>query len=572
MNLLKAVNTVKTIDTIKTQIDNFKMTTQEHAFRRALLKITNNSELNQYFAISINTKLIGEFLKILKELGKYSKKYVELVKKLKINDIDNEEENLYVMEGGSIETQIQKLNNDINVNDFLNDLMIINTPIISQKIAKILKTIGEYKVLKKSLDKTIDKLTIKLEKDDNENIQKHFDELEKHIATAREKIDEILTDSKLKKMNTNEFKNAIPEKSFETASANAPNNESNNISYDFYNALIKIIIKNKNIFSRQLDQKLLTITNSILSQLNDLVNYKIVIESYNGDIKEEEKEKIIKEEDDKMDLNKMKENILRKYENSNFEKKIVETIVKIVENIQNTNIDSYPFKKIVEHLFKKKIKKIEKIIIICNEKNEPNKQECIDDANLLKNEMKEYILEKKVVVVSSAVPSAVSSAPSAVPSAVPSVQSTITTGLLAKEDLIPNLSGILNIGTKELQQGLDSKLQGTIEDVENQFKDVSKIGNQLGSLQENAQSQLQSATNQLGSLQENAQSQLQGAENQLQNASKIGNQLGSQFKDASKIGEQLGSLLKKGGKRKKITRKSSSRAFRKTRRRRQIYR
>ena len=83
----------------------------------------------------------------------------------------------------------------------------------------------------------------------------------------------------------------------------------------------------------------------------------------------------------------------------------------------------------------------------------------------------------------------------------------------------------------------------------------------------------------LDSLQENVGSQLKDAENQLQDANKIGEQLGSQLKgaenqlqNASKIGEQLGSLLKKGGKRKKITRKFSSRAFRKTRRRRQIYR
>ena len=97
---------------------------------------------------------------------------------------------------------------------------------------------------------------------------------------------------------------------------------------------------------------------------------------------------------------------------------------------------------------------------------------------------------------------------------------------------------------------------------------------------------MQDATKQLGSLQENAVSQLQGLENQFKDASKIGESLGSQFKDASKIGESLGSqfkdaskigdslgsLLKMGGKRKKVTRKSSSRAFRKTRRRRQIYR
>ena len=40
MNVLKAVNTV---NTIKNQVDKIKMTTQEDAFRRALLKITNYS-------------------------------------------------------------------------------------------------------------------------------------------------------------------------------------------------------------------------------------------------------------------------------------------------------------------------------------------------------------------------------------------------------------------------------------------------------------------------------------------------------------------------------------------------
>ena len=569
MNVLKAVNT---INTVKNQIDKIKMTTQEDAFRRALLKITNNSMLSQYFANSINEKLIDVFLKILKELGKYSKKYVELVEKLKTIDIiilDNEENQLYsemlnnenVCSGGSIETQIQKLNNNVNVNDFLNDLMIINTPIISEKFENILNIVGKYQLLKKSLEKTIDKITIKLEKEDDEDIRKHFDSLEKQIQTAREQINEIIDEYELKKIKTNEVvETEVPLNSFEQASANAPNDEFNNISDDFYNLLLKISLRNKNIFSRKLDPKLLKIPNLILSKLNVLVNYKKVIESYNGDTKKEEKVKCMKDERDEMDLDKMKQNILKKYENSNFEKQIIETIVKIVENIQNQQIDPYLFKKIVENSFKKIVKQIEKIINICietqktNEKNKINEnktneknesiQACIDDANLLKKEIKEYISAKKVVVVPSvhlAVPSVPLAVPS-VPLAVPSVP--LTTGLSAT-NLLPNatnLSGILN------KQGLENQLKGTVG------------------------SQMQDAAKQLGSLQENAGSQLQGLENQFKDASKMGESLGSQFKDASKMGDSLGSLFKKAGKRKKVTRKSSSRAFRKTRRRRQIYR
>ena len=281
MNVLKAVNTA---NTIKNQVDKIKMTTQEDAFRRALLKITNNSMLSQYFANSINEKLIDVFLKILKELGKYSKKYVELVEKLKTIDIiilDNEENRLYsemlnnenVCSGGSIETQIQKLNNNVNVNDFLNDLMIINTPIISEKFENILNIVGKYQLLKKSLEKTIDKITIKLEKEDDEDIRKHFDSLEKQIQTAREQIDEIIDEYELKKIKTNEVvETEVPLNSFEQASANAPNDEFNNISDDFYNLLLKISLRNKNIFSRKLDPKLLKIPNSILSKLNVLVN------------------------------------------------------------------------------------------------------------------------------------------------------------------------------------------------------------------------------------------------------------------------------------------------------------
>ena len=565
MNVLKTVNTV---NTIKNQIDKIKMTTQEDAFRRALLKITNDSMLNQYFANSINHALIDVFLKILKELGKYSKKYVELVEKLKTIDIiilDNEENQLYfemmnhenvcLMEGGSIETQIQKLNNNVNVNDFLNDLMIINTPIISEKFEKILKIVGKYQLLKKSLEKTIEKITSKLEKEDDEDIRKHFDSLEKQIQIAREQMDEIIDEYELRKIETNHYvENTVPLNSFEQASASAPNDEFNNISDDFYNLLLKISLRNKNIFSRMLDPKLLKIPNLILSKLNVLVNHKKIIESYNGETKKEEKVKCIKEEKDEMDLDKMKQNILKKYENSNFEKQIIETIIKIVETIQNQQIDPYLFKKIVENLFKKIVKQIEKIINICNEvqkTNEKNKinenktneknesiQACIDDANLLKKEIKDYLSAKKVVVVPS-VPLVV---PLAVPLAVPSVP--LTTGLSAT-NLLPNatnLSGILN------KQGLENQLKGMVG------------------------SQLQGLENQLGSLQENAGSQLQGLENQFKDASKIGEQLGSQFKDASKIGESLGSLFKKGGKRKKVTRKSSARAFRKTRRRRQIYR
>ena len=593
MNVLKTVNTV---NTIKNQIDKIKMTTQEDAFRRALLKITNDSMLNQYFANSINHALIDVFLKILKELGKYSKKYVELVEKLKTIDIiilDNEENQLYfemmnhenvcLMEGGSIETQIQKLNNNVNVNDFLNDLMIINTPIISEKFEKILKIVGKYQLLKKSLEKTIEKITSKLEKEDDEDIRKHFDSLEKQIQIAREQMDEIIDEYELRKIETNHYvENTVPLNSFEQASASAPNDEFNNISDDFYNLLLKISLRNKNIFSRMLDPKLLKIPNLILSKLNVLVNHKKIIESYNGETKKEEKVKCIKEEKDEMDLDKMKQNILKKYENSNFEKQIIETIIKIVETIQDQEIDPYLFKKIVENLFKKIVKQIEKIINICsetqktNEKNKINEKErneknesiqaCIDDANLLKKEIKDYLSAKKVVVVPS-VPLAVPSVPLAVPSvplAVPSVPLAVplTTGLSAT-NLLPNatnLSGILN------KQGLENQLKGTVG------SQLQGLENQLGSLQENAGSQMQGLENQLGSLQENAGSQLQGLENQFKDASKMGEQLGSQFKDASKIGESLGSLFKKGGKRKKVTRKSSARAFRKTRRRRQIYR
>jgi len=716
MNVLKAVNTV---NTIKNQVDKIKMTTQEDAFRRALLKITNDSMLSEYFLNSINEKLIDVFLKILKELGKYSKKYVELVEKLKTVDIiilDNGENQLYfemlnnenvcLMEGGSIETQIQKLNNNVNVNDFLNDLMIINTPIVSEKFEKILKIVGKYQLLKKSLEKTIDKITSKLEKEDEEDIRKHFDSLEKQIQTAREQIDEIIDEYELRKIETNHYvENTVPLNSFEQASANAPNDEFNNISDDFYNLLLKISLRNTNIFSRKLDPKLLKIPNLILSKLNNLVNHKKVIETYNGETKKEEKVKCMKDEKDEMDLDKMKQNILKKYENSNFEKQIIETIVKIVENIQNQQIDPYLFKKIVENSFKKIVKQIEKIINICsetqktNEKNKINEnktneknesiQACIDDANLLKKEIKEYISAKKVVVVPSVplVPLAVPSVPS-VPLAVP-----LATGLSAT-NLLPNatnLSGILNkqglenqlkdtVGSqmqdaaKQLgslqenagsqMQGLENQLKGTVgtqlQGLENQLKGTvgtqlqglenqlkGTVGSQMQGLENQLKgtvgtqmqglenqlkgtvgTQMQDAAKQLGSLQENAVSQLQGLDNQFKDASKMGEQLGSQFKDASKMGEQLGSqfkdaskmgeqlgsqfkdaskmgeqlgsqfkdaskmgeqlgsqfkdaskmgeslgsLFKKGGKRKKVTRKSSSRAFRKTRRRRQIYR
>jgi seryl-tRNA synthetase len=148
------------------------------------------------------------------------------------------------MEGGSIETQIQKLNNNVNVNDFLNDLMIINTPIISEKFENILKIVGKYQLLKKSLEKIIDKITTKLEKEDDEDIRKHFDNLEKQIQTAREQIDEIIDEYELRKIKTNEVvETEVPLNSFEQASANAPNDEFNNISDDFYNLLLKNLFK-----------------------------------------------------------------------------------------------------------------------------------------------------------------------------------------------------------------------------------------------------------------------------------------------------------------------------------------
>jgi hypothetical protein len=458
--------------------------------------------------------------------------------------------------------------------------MIINRPIISEKFDKILKTIEKYKVLKIAVDKTIDEITIKLKKEDRDNIQKHFDNLKKHIQNAKEQINEILFEyTKLKNDDDVEPENTIVSQG-EQPSENAPNDGANNISDDFYNALLKISIRNRNIFSRLLDQKLLRIMNYILLQLNQVVNRKKIIESYIGENEEPEKEKCIKEEEQKIDLNRIQQNILKKYQNTNFEKKIVEIIVKLVENIQTNEIDSQPFKKIVEYSFIKKINQIGKIITICmNEKKKSTDkksiQACIDDANLLKNEIKEYISEKKVVVV-------------------PSVP--LTTGL-SETNLLPNATNLSGIGSLQENagsqlQGLENQLKGTVgtqmQGLENQLKGT--VGTQLqgleNQLKDTVGTQMQDAAKQLGSLQENAGSQLQGLENQFKDASKIGESLGSQFKDASKIGESLGSqfkdaskigeslgsLFKKGGKRKKITRKSSSRAFRKTRRRRQIYR
>ena len=599
-NLLTAA---KTAEMVKNGIDKFKMTTQEDAFRRALLKITRDSELNQYFVNSINKILIDEFFKIINKLGEYSIQYKELLEKLKTNGIMDivDRGNILYSElfnkktiGGSIEMQMDKLINDTYVNDFLNSLMILYRPIIREKFTKILKTIGKYKVLKIALDNTINELTIKLNKDEDENvIRKIFDKLEKIIENAKEQINELKSD--YKKENMVRERNTLVENimSGEEASVNAPN-ETNNISDDFYNFLLKISIKNKNIFSRQLDRKFLKIINNIIVQLNHVVKHKTIIEKYNGENGDQTEEKCLEEEEEKMNFDK--EHILKKYENTKLEKRIVEIIINLIENAQNIEIDSQPFKQIVEYSFTKKIKQIEKIIIVCTEKNKTKEiQECIDDAKLLKNEITKYISENKQSFIIPLQNENTTNVEKQLDSVLQGdatkqlesvLQGDVTKQLesVLQGDATKQLESLQGDATKQLEsvlQGdvtkqLDSVLQGdATKQLESLQGDATK---QLESLQGDATKQLEGitgdATKQLESLQGDATKQLEGitgdATKQLGDATK---QLESLQGNATKQLGSLTSIFGKGGKKKiKTTRKSSSRVSQKTRRRRQTSR
>jgi len=607
-NLLTAA---KTAEMVKNGIDKFKMTTQEDAFRRALLKITRDSELNQYFVNSINKILIDEFFKIVNKLGEYSIQYKELLEKLKTNgimDIVDRGNNLY-SELFNRETiggmQMDKLINDTYVNDFLNSLMILYTPIIREKFTKILKTIGKYKVLKNAVDNTINELTIKLNNDEDENvIRKVFDKLEKIIENAEEQINELKSD--YKKENMVRERNTLVENimSGEEASVNAPN-ETNNISDDFYNFLLKISIKNKNIFSRQLDRKFLKIINNIIVQLNHVVKHKTIIEKYNGENGHQTEEKCLEEEEEEK-MNFDKEHILKKYENTKLEKRIVEIIIKLIENAQNIEIDSQPFKQIVEYSFTTKIKQIEKIIIVCTEKNKTKEiQECIDDAKLLKNEITKYISEnKKSFIIPLQNENTTKQLDSVLQGDATKQLESVLQGDVTKQlesvlqgDATKQLESLQGDATKQLEsvlQGdvtkqLDSVLQGDVTkqlesvlqgDATKQLEGITgDATKQLESLQGDTTKQLEGitgdATKQLESLQGDATKQLGDATKQLGDATK---QLGDATKQLESLQgnatKQLGSLTsEKGGKKKrKTTQKSSSRVSQKTRRRRQTSR
>jgi hypothetical protein len=299
-----------------------------------------------------------------------------------------------------------------------------------------------------------------------------------------------------------------------------------------------------------LDRKFLKIINNIIVQLNHVVKHKTIIEKYNGVNGDQTEEKCLEEEEEKMNFDK--EHILKKYENTKLEKRIVEIIINLIENAQNIEIDSQPFKKIVEYSFTTKIKQIEKIIIVCTEKNKTKEiQECIDDAKLLKNEITKYISENKKSFIIPLQNENTTNVEKQLDSV---LQGDATKQLdsLLQGDATKQLESLQGDATKQLEgiQGDASKqLEGITGDASKQLDDATKqLGNatkQLESLHGNATKQLGNATKQLESLQGNATKQL-----------------GS-----------LTSIFGKGGqKKRKTTRKSSSQVSQKTRRRRQTSR
>ena len=270
--------------------------TPEDKYRHALLKLRKNPGFKNYFATAVNKVIVFNFYNVLIELGKYSRNYSDISKKIfeitgenmfdedddlyselneessvlnKESSVLNEESSVLneessVSEGSKetdcVQDNTDKILSDENIEKFLNDTIILCIPVIKQNFKIIGTIIDDYKKLK-------GKMNGLLEKSERENnVEKYFDDVRILSDEAIEQINTIFNDFDTSKMSGGKMSGG---------------KEIDNIEDDFYDALLKMSIGNRDNFSKLLKQKLHGILNKIIKQLYDIANCKKIIDANN---------------------------------------------------------------------------------------------------------------------------------------------------------------------------------------------------------------------------------------------------------------------------------------------------
>ena len=234
------------------------------------MKLRKNPGFKNYFATSINKVIVLNFYNVLIELGKYSRNYSDISKEIfeiTGENMFDEDDNLYselneessVSEGSEetdcVQDNTDKILSDENIKKFLNDTIILCIPVIKQNFKSLENIIEDYKKLKGKMNGLLEKA------ERENNVEKYFDDFRILSDEAIEQINAIFNDFDTSKMSGGK--------------------EIDNIEDDFYDALLKMSIGNRDNFSKLLKQKLHGILNKIIKQLYDIANCEKIIDSNN---------------------------------------------------------------------------------------------------------------------------------------------------------------------------------------------------------------------------------------------------------------------------------------------------
>ena len=256
--------------------------TPEDKYRHALLKLRKNPGFKNYFATAVNKVIVLNFYKVLIELGKYSRNYSDISKEIfeiTGENMFDEDDDLYselneessvlneessVSEGSKetdcVQDNTDKILSDENIEKFLNDTIILCIPVIKQNFKSLENIIEDYKKLKGKMNGLLEKA------ERENNVEKYFDDFRILSDEAIEQINAIFNDFDTSKMSGGKMSGG---------------KEIDNIEDDFYDALLKMSIGNRDNFSKLLKQKLHGILNKIIKQLYDIANCEKIIDSNN---------------------------------------------------------------------------------------------------------------------------------------------------------------------------------------------------------------------------------------------------------------------------------------------------
>ncbi len=308
------------VNKIKDGIKNVLPPTEEDKFRNELLILSTNPDFQEYFAQSVSKRLASEFYIKLSSVGKSSNEISVLLKKN--NFKEKEEDNKYISEFfidlkpdivpsttlcATVNDKYNLLKED-KIKNFLKDAMVVYVELVQndfQKLAEIItecKKIEKKRLKKKDAKFLIDEITelfekpamsggllIKGQQIDNTNKDDLFDgniikyikdnvfyTVKKDATTGKIILNNCGSGVDLNdETKTNEILDSkkcifVAEKEDPNNSCKQMHTHANAKDLDdyFYNeTLLKILIKNKSVFSKCLRTKLSPVFNKVLEKL-----------------------------------------------------------------------------------------------------------------------------------------------------------------------------------------------------------------------------------------------------------------------------------------------------------------